>query len=356
MRSFTVTPAQQAEYNRKMAMACITGCVPFSFFENEHFRDAASTIGITLPSRKSLATTVLDSIFKEVQLGTVEKLAATKFIDASSDGWRKKHCEQGSALMNFCALTPTGALFVEALNCSELRKDGAAIAGVLQKQAEVMCAGKTSRLAGWILDNTKANWSAMQLLQEDHPEWIMRGCLAHGLSLAMKDFTVFTKGKGRNGGERTWGLPWAQETLSMANKIANFLNDSGPAKMMVQQYQLEVYGRKKQIVVNVPTRFASNHLVMKSILESKQALIQAVASEAWSVTSGPGGNPTGNGAKVKAIIDRSHTDAQYFWENLGLLMELLLSHPSSWGYLILGSGGQLSGCCGIARGTLCSAC
>jgi hypothetical protein len=34
----------------------------------------------------------------------------------------------------------------------------------------------------------------------------------------------------------------------------------------------------------------------------------------------------------------------------------VMSHPSSWGYLILGSGGQLSGCRGIARGTLCSAC
>jgi hypothetical protein len=33
-----------------------------------------------------------------------------------------------------------------------------------------------------------------------------------------------------------------------------------------------------------------------------------------------------------------------------------MSHPSSWGYLILGSDGQLSGSRGIARGTLCSAC
>jgi hypothetical protein len=33
-----------------------------------------------------------------------------------------------------------------------------------------------------------------------------------------------------------------------------------------------------------------------------------------------------------------------------------LSRPSLWGYLILGSGRQLSGCCGIARGTLCGAC
>jgi hypothetical protein len=163
----------------------------------------------------------------------------------------------------------------------------------------------------------------MQLLQEDHPEWIMRGCLAHGLSLAMKDFTTFTKGKGRYGGDRTWGLPWAQETLSMANKIANFLNDGGHAKMMVQQYQLEVYSREKQIVVKVPTRFASNHLVMKSISDSKQALIQAVVSEAWSVASGPGGNPDGNGAKVKAFIDCSHPDAQYLWENLEMLKELL---------------------------------
>jgi hypothetical protein len=41
------------------------------------------------------------------------------------------------------------------------------------------------------------------------------------------------------------------------------------------------------------------------------------------------------------------------WRPVG---KITVSHPSSWGYLILGSGGQLSGCRGIARGTLCSAC
>jgi hypothetical protein len=38
------------------------------------------------------------------------------------------------------------------------------------------------------------------------------------------------------------------------------------------------------------------------------------------------------------------------------LVQAMASHPSSWGYLILGSGGQLSGSRGIARGTWCSAC
>lgn len=322
IRGFVATTAQQAMFNRHMAMACITGCIPFSFFENRHLCAAAGVFGAKLPSRRALATTVLDSVFNDVKLGTTEKLAALTYIDASSDGWRKKTCEQGAALMNFCALTTSGALFVEALNCSEHRKDSSAIAHLLEQQAELMTGGETSRLAGWLLDNTKANWSAMQTLQVAHPEWIMRGCIAHGLSLAMKDFTKFATGTGRGAIEKQWGLHWAQDTLAKANKIANFLNDSGPAKVLVQQAQVEVYGKRKQITVNVPTRFASNHLVMKSIVESKQALVQAVGSEAWSALKGPGGTVDGNGAKVKAIVERA-LDATYFWENLVLLLELL---------------------------------
>lgn len=123
--------------------------------------------------------------------------------------------------------------------------------------------------------------------------------------------------------ESQWGLEWAQQTLEMANKISNFLNDSGPAKVSVQKAQLETYKRKKQIVVNVPTRFATNLFVLKSVLDSKQALLQAVSSEAWSTEGGPGGKPDSNGNKVKRIIERTHPNAEYFWENVELLVELL---------------------------------
>jgi hypothetical protein len=96
--------------------------------------------------------------------------------------------------MNFCDLTPSGALMFDALNCSDMRKDGEGIAALLEAKAKEMTAGNPVRLAGWMLDNTKANWSAMQQLQEQYPEWVIRGCLAHGLSLAMKDCAGFTKG------------------------------------------------------------------------------------------------------------------------------------------------------------------
>ena len=198
MHTFAASAAQQKEFNRLLAKACITGCVPFNFMENEQLQAAAKVVGVKLPSRKTLAGPLLDSIFEEVQLGTVASMANMPYIDASSDGWRKKHCEQGAGLMNFVALGLEGALFWDAINCSALRKDATGIADILNEQANLMTDGKPERLAGFLLDNTKANWAAMKILQEEHPEWIMRGCIAHGLSLAMKDLTTFTRGMKRS--------------------------------------------------------------------------------------------------------------------------------------------------------------
>ena len=193
IKAFGASPAQQASFNRNMAMACITGCVPFNFFSNIYLQAAAADVGVKLISRKVLSSTLLDSIFEEVELGTATSLASLQFIDGSSDGWRKKACDQGAGLMNFCALTLVGALFWDAVNCSALRKDKVGIANLLEEKAIEMSGGDPKRFAGWILDNTKANWGAMMIMTERHPQWINRGCIAHGLSLAMKDFTKYER-------------------------------------------------------------------------------------------------------------------------------------------------------------------
>ena len=129
-------------------------------------------------------------------------------------------------------------------------------------------------------------------------------------------------GIGRGALERQWGLEWAEQTLGMCNKIANFLCDSGPAKVMVQAAQVEVYGKKKQLTVNAPTRFATNFFVAQSILKNKAALILAVGAEAWSMPTGPGANPAGTGASIKAIIERAQSASEFLWENIELLCEL----------------------------------
>jgi len=94
---------------------------------------------------------------------------------------------------------------------------------MLETAAEQMSGGELARISGWILDNTKANWGAMKFLVEKHPQWIMRGCIAHGLALAMKDFTTFTTGRGQNartpesttaGAASGQRLPWPLPTRS----------------------------------------------------------------------------------------------------------------------------------------------
>jgi hypothetical protein len=64
---------------------------------------------------------VLDAAFKDVHTATEDQLRQLKYIDAASDGWRKKYCEQGAGLVNFCALTTTGALLHDVLNCSAVQ-------------------------------------------------------------------------------------------------------------------------------------------------------------------------------------------------------------------------------------------
>lgn len=144
---------------RSLVMACITGCIPFTFIENPHLIAAAKAVGVKLPSRKVLSTTTLNAAFEDIRTATAEELSKLKYIDAASDGWRKKYCEQGAALTNFCALTAVGALLHDVLNCSSLRKDADGIADMLLEAAEKMSGGDCSRIAGWILDNTKANWA-----------------------------------------------------------------------------------------------------------------------------------------------------------------------------------------------------
>jgi hypothetical protein len=102
-------------------------------------------------------------------------LSKEHFVDASSDGWRKKACEQADALLNVMALTLSRAHFYDAINCSDMRKDATAIEQFLPDAAAGIV-GETEqeqdRLAGWVLNNTKANCRAMLDVQIEKPKWI----------------------------------------------------------------------------------------------------------------------------------------------------------------------------------------
>jgi hypothetical protein len=87
---------------------------------------------------------------------------------------------------------------------------------------------------------------------------------------------------------------WLKEVNDEANEAANFINDSGNAKCLLQRFQVEMYGRKLAVDVSVPTRFVTNLFVMVGIQRSKAALVQAVSSQEWL-------NLGGKADKVRSI-------------------------------------------------------
>jgi hypothetical protein len=133
--------------------------VPFSFIENPHLVEACLSLGVPAISRKQLADKWVPRLAEEASVSNVGTLSQAPLVDASSDGWRKKFCEQGAALNNIIALLPDRAYFHDAINCTSMRKDAGAIATFLADAAKGLVGEDLERLVGWVLDNTKAKIS-----------------------------------------------------------------------------------------------------------------------------------------------------------------------------------------------------
>jgi hypothetical protein len=71
--------------------AIVTGHVPFNFIENSHFVKACNVIGVSLHSRKVLGDTWIPRLAQEADVATKETLSKEHFVDASLDGWGRRH-------------------------------------------------------------------------------------------------------------------------------------------------------------------------------------------------------------------------------------------------------------------------
>jgi hypothetical protein len=154
----------------------------------------------------------------------------------------------------------------------------------LHQVASKISAGRPGSFAGWVIDNTRANMAAVNILDSTQPSWINLGCVAHGTHSAMKDFAEHKKTRGRYASE--FGVQWIQDVVKDCCSIANYIQDSGPAKTLLHSHQTSIYGVKRAVPINVPTRFATSFFVMNGIMNSKAAFIQAASSDAWSELGG----------------------------------------------------------------------
>jgi hypothetical protein len=108
---------------------------------------------------------------------------------------------------------------------------------------------------GCIMDNTKANRSAMRRLEETYPTWICLGCNAHALNLLMKDLAPDKH-------------PAIAIIFSDIQMIGLVCGDREPIRSYLQFEQNKIWKRTKSISQHCPTRWAIPQLKANAARDS----------------------------------------------------------------------------------------
>jgi hypothetical protein len=149
VESFTLSSPQIENFSTYLVKAIVTGNIAFTFVENPHLMEAMATVGGPTTTRRQLTDQWIPALAEEASVATVATLQHALLVDASTDGWRKKYCEEGAASNNIVALLPDRALFHDAVTCSSTRKVAEAIGKILMTSAKSLM-GSSGADLGWL--------------------------------------------------------------------------------------------------------------------------------------------------------------------------------------------------------------
>jgi hypothetical protein len=152
------TAHQQQCFEKSIARFFFKNAIPLQLTDDPDLRAAVGHVGLVPPTRRALSNKLLEEEFNAVRAMDLDRLAQAKFIQISSDGWRRKAAVGGQPLINFVALLATGKpIFWKVLSAAGEVKDQHWIAARHLEVALEITGGDLSRVVGFNMDNTKAN-------------------------------------------------------------------------------------------------------------------------------------------------------------------------------------------------------
>ncbi|XP_042483874.1 uncharacterized protein LOC122064222 [Macadamia integrifolia] len=172
-----------------------------------------------------------------------------------SDSWTdlKKR-----SFLNVIAYSPGGALFLKSEECSHARLTASYIFDILDREIQSIGPYLVVQL---ISDNASNYSSALDMLIEKY-RWLFKTrCAAHGINLMLKD--IYEK------------VFWVQEIFYEAKRIIDYLYKSIIVLWLMRSFT------NKDLKYPCKTRFASNFLMLQSIVEVEEKLRLLVASVKW---------------------------------------------------------------------------
>ncbi|XP_059628538.1 uncharacterized protein LOC132271233 [Cornus florida] len=251
--------------------------------------------GYRAPSSEKIRTILLDKERTKIDnaLMPIKQNWPKYGVSIVSDGW--SNCKN-QPLINVLAVSRGRPVFVTAVDCSGDEKTAQYISEILLKVIETV---GTYSVVQILTDNASTCKVAGDIIQARHSHILWSGCMAHTLSLLMKDIANSTNPL----------LTLVGTCYAKAKGVVNYIKNHSFALYIFRTFSaLEVIQVKK-------TRFGHHFVVLDRLFRVKNALISAVLSEEWeALKKGTSRSKLEHDQIKKIVLDDE------FWKDLKFVL------------------------------------
>ena len=146
-------------------------------------------------------------------------------------------------------------MFLKADDCSGEVKYAQFIADLIIKSIEQVGPNKVVQV---IMDNAPVCKFASLIIEERYDHIFWTPYIVHNLNLILEEINN--------------KVPWIKEIIGEARQIVKFITNHHQSQAIFQEYS------KLELLKVVETRYASNFIMLRRLLEVKQALVSMVVS------------------------------------------------------------------------------
>ncbi|KAI3698708.1 hypothetical protein L2E82_42453 [Cichorium intybus] len=240
---------------------CANG-IPFNVLRNPQFIEMINAIkkspdGYKPPSSEKARTVLLDECVRDIDkdLIQVKDTWYTQGVSIISDGWTNvKH----KPLINVLAVNARGAVFMYAEDYSGVEKTGVEISKFLIGAIETVGASNVLQV---VTDNAANCKAAGREIEKVYKHIFWSPCCVHTLNLIFKDMAN--------------EFYWLNDTYRRGKTIVKyFINHNHALSMFRENSKLELLKVAK-------TRFASHYILLKRVMDCREALATTIVLNSW---------------------------------------------------------------------------
>lgn len=270
--------------------------VPFNLARSPFWYDMIRAVneapkGYKPPSAEKIRTVLLDKEKNQVEkaLMPLKEQWPTYGLSIVSDGWTNI---KNQTLINVMAISGGRAMFLASVDCSGDEKTGEFISKILLDSIESV---GTYNVVQVLTDNASNCKLAGEIIEARYRHIFWSGCMAHTLSLLMKDIA------------KSPNLGFVSNVYDMAKNIVKYVKNHSKALYIFRAFSaLDVLQVKK-------TRFGSHYVLLERVVRVRNSLLNMVLSDDWEKIK-KGQSKVEHELVMKTILDND------FWEGARIVL------------------------------------